>query len=92
MLLTSWGGTEYAWGSRQILGLGAGALATVVLFLVVEHFAVEPLIPLRLFRDSVFNVTGLVGAVIGVGLFGAASYLPPSSRWSTGPAPPAPDC
>lgn len=49
---------------------------TTVLFLVVEHFAPEPIIPLRLFRDSIFNVTGLVGAVIGVALFGAASYLP----------------
>ncbi|MEV0204113.1 MFS transporter [Streptomyces sp. NPDC050788] len=76
VLLTSWGGTEYAWGSRVILGLGAGALAATVLFVVAEHFAAEPLIPLRLFRDSVFNVTGLVGLVIGVALFGAASYLP----------------
>ncbi|MFB8177900.1 MFS transporter [Streptomyces sp. NPDC055966] len=76
VLLTSWGGTEYAWGSRQIAGLGAGALAASVLFLVAERFAAEPLIPLRLFRDSVFNVSGLVGLVIGVALFGAASYLP----------------
>jgi len=76
VLLTSWGGTEYAWGSGVILGLGAGAVAATVLFLVAEHFAAEPLIPLRLFRDSVFNVTGLVGLVIGVALFGAASYLP----------------
>ncbi|WP_395571267.1 MFS transporter [Streptomyces sp. BK79] len=76
VLLTSWGGTEYAWGSRVILGLAAGAVAATVLFLVAEHFAPEPLIPLRLFRDSVFNVTGLVGLVIGVALFGAASYLP----------------
>ncbi|MFI7136951.1 MFS transporter [Streptomyces massasporeus] len=76
VLLTSWGGTEYAWDSRTILGLAAGAAAATVLFLVTEHFSVEPLIPLRLFRDSVFNVTGLVGLVIGVGLFGAASYLP----------------
>ncbi|MFD8913625.1 MFS transporter [Streptomyces sp. NPDC059575] len=76
VLLTSWGGTEYAWDSRQILGLGAGALASIALFLVAEHFAAEPLIPLRLFRDSVFNVSGLVGLVIGVALFGAASYLP----------------
>ncbi|MFD8393316.1 MFS transporter [Streptomyces sp. NPDC059680] len=76
VLLTSWGGTEYAWGSRQIIGLGAGALAAAVLFLVVERFAIEPLIPLRLFRDPVFNVSGLVGLVIGVALFGAASYLP----------------
>ncbi|MFG2510922.1 MFS transporter [Streptomyces sp. NPDC048584] len=76
VLLTSWGGTEYAWGSRTVLGLGAGAAVSAVLFLVVERFAAEPLIPLRLFRDSVFNVSALVGLVIGVALFGAASYLP----------------
>ncbi|MFJ9151909.1 MFS transporter [Streptomyces sp. NPDC102270] len=76
VLLTSWGGTEYPWDSRVILGLGAGAAASTALFLVAEHFAAEPLIPLRLFRDSVFTVTGLVGLVIGVALFGAASYLP----------------
>ncbi|MGW0332771.1 MFS transporter [Streptomyces sp. NPDC003011] len=76
VLLTSWGGTEYAWDSRVVLGLGAGAAAATVLFLVAERFAPEPLIPLRLFRDSVFNVTALVGLVTGVALFGAASYLP----------------
>ncbi|MFJ3085947.1 MFS transporter [Streptomyces sp. NPDC086838] len=76
VLLTSWGGTEYAWGSGTILGLGAGAAGTTLLFLLVERRAPEPIIPLRLFRDSIFNVTALVGAVVGVALFGAASYLP----------------
>ncbi|MFI5806867.1 MFS transporter [Streptomyces sp. NPDC051561] len=76
VLLTSWGGTEYEWDSRVILGLAAGAAGTSLLFLVVEHHAAEPIIPLRLFRDSVFNITGLVGAVVGIALFGAASYLP----------------
>ena len=76
VLLTSWGGTEYAWGSEVILGLAAGAAGSTLLFLVAERFAPEPLIPLRLFRDSVFNVTALVGLVVGVALFGAASYLP----------------
>lgn len=76
VLVTSWGGTEHAWSSRTILGLTAGAVVTTLLFVAVEHRAAEPIIPLRLFRDSVFNVTGLVGAVVGVALFGAASYLP----------------
>lgn len=76
VLLTSWGGTEYGWGSRVILGLAAGAVVSTVLFLVAERFAAEPIIPLRLFRDSVFNITGLVGLVVGIALFGAASYLP----------------
>ena len=76
VLITSWGGTEYAWDSRVVLGLGAGAGVTALLFLVAERFAREPVIPLRLFRDPVFTVTGLVGAVAGVALFGAAAYLP----------------
>ncbi|MFJ6465308.1 MFS transporter [Streptomyces sp. NPDC091387] len=76
VLVTSWGGTEYAWGSGTILGLAAGAAGTTLLFVVVEHRAPEPIIPLRLFRDSIFNVSALVGAVVGVALFGAASYLP----------------
>ncbi|RCH68856.1 MFS transporter [Streptomyces sp. SDr-06] len=76
VLLTSWGGTRYAWDSRPILGLAAGAAGTTLLFLVVENYAAEPVIPLRLFRGSIFNVSGLVGAVVGVALFGAASYLP----------------
>ncbi|MER7173186.1 MFS transporter [Streptomyces mesophilus] len=76
VLLTSWGGTEYEWGDRVILGLAAGAVVSTILFLVAEKYAAEPLIPLHLFRDATFNLTSLVGAVIGVGLFGAASYLP----------------
>ncbi|MET9508183.1 MFS transporter [Streptomyces flavidovirens] len=76
VLLTSWGGTEYAWDSRVILGLAAGTAGTTLLFIVVEHYAPEPLMPMRLFRDSVFTLTSLVGAVVGVALFGAACYLP----------------
>ncbi|WP_440582089.1 MDR family MFS transporter, partial [Streptomyces flavofungini] len=76
VLLTSWGGTEYEWGDRVIVGLAAGAVASSLLFLVAERFAAEPIIPLRLFRDPVFNITGLVGMIVGVALFGAASYLP----------------
>lgn len=76
VLLTTWGGTEYAWTSRTILGLGAGALGTTLLFAVVEQFAAEPIMPPHLFRDPVFTVTALVGAVVGVAMFGAASYLP----------------
>ncbi|MGW0533294.1 MFS transporter [Streptomyces sp. NPDC003032] len=76
VLLTSWGGTQYAWGDRVIVGLGAGAVVTSLLFLVAEKYAAEPIIPLRLFRDPVFNITSLVGMVVGIGLFGAASYLP----------------
>ncbi|MEU5545177.1 MFS transporter [Streptomyces sioyaensis] len=76
VLLTRWGGTAYAWDSRVVLGLGAGALGTALLFVAVEHFAAEPLLPLRRFRDPACYVTGLIGSAVGLALFGAASYLP----------------
>lgn len=76
VLLTSWGGTRYAWRSHVIVGLGVGALVSALLFLLVERFAVQPVIPLRLFRDGVFNVSNVIGVVTGVALFGAAGYLP----------------
>ncbi|MFG1811831.1 MFS transporter [Streptomyces sp. NPDC049040] len=76
VLVTTWGGSKYDWQSREILGLGGGAVGCALLFILVERFAAEPVIPLRLFRDPVFNVTALIGCVVGIALFGAASYLP----------------
>nr|WP_245687321.1 MFS transporter [Peterkaempfera griseoplana] len=76
VLATSWGGTEYAWGSPVILGLAGATVCCLLLFALVERFAAEPVVPLRLFRDGVFNVAGAIGVVVGVALFGAASYLP----------------
>ncbi|MFD5735651.1 MFS transporter [Streptomyces sioyaensis] len=84
VLLTRWGGTAYAWDSRVVLGLGAGALGTALLFVAVEHFAAEPLLPLRRFRDPACYVTGLIGAAVGLALFGAASYLPALLRSADG--------
>jgi EmrB/QacA subfamily drug resistance transporter len=75
VLFSVWGGTTYKWTSPVILGLGAGFIVLVVLFLVTERHASEPVIPLRLFRSSIFNISGLMGAFIGVALFGAVSYL-----------------
>ncbi|MFF4488925.1 MFS transporter [Streptomyces sp. NPDC001544] len=76
VLLTSWGGTRYAWDSRVVIGLGAGAVAATALFVLTEHRASEPLVPLRLFRDPVFTVSALIGLVVGVALFATAGYLP----------------
>ena len=76
VLLTSLGGTSYDWGSPQIVALGAIGIAGLVAFVVAESRAAEPILPLRLFRNSVFRITGAIGFVIGFALFGALTYLP----------------
>jgi EmrB/QacA subfamily drug resistance transporter len=76
VLLTTLGGTSYAWDSPFILGLGAGAVALLIAFAAVEHRAPEPVLPLRLFRNRVFSVTAGMGFVVGFALFGSVVYIP----------------
>ena len=75
VLFSVWGGTTYAWTSPEIIGLGAGFIVLAALFVLAERHATEPLMPLHLFRSSIFNIAGLIGLVVGVALFGAVSYI-----------------
>jgi EmrB/QacA subfamily drug resistance transporter len=76
ILMTTWGGTEYAWGSPMIIGLAAAGALLLASFIYVERRAAEPILPLRLFRNSVFNVAGGVGFIVGLAMFGAVTFLP----------------
>jgi len=76
LLVTVWGGTEYAWGSPTILGLSAAALILLGLFIAQERRATEPILPLRLFRNKVFTITSGIGFIVGLGMFGAIVFLP----------------
>jgi EmrB/QacA subfamily drug resistance transporter len=76
ILLTSLGGTTYAWASAPIYILGLAGVALIGLFVVVERRAAEPIIPLHLFRLRTFSVTSVVGFIVGFAMFGAITYLP----------------
>ena len=76
VLATSLGGTSYPWGSAQIVGLAVIGVAGLAAFVLAESRAAEPILPLSLFRNSVFRVTSAIGFVIGFALFGALTYLP----------------
>jgi EmrB/QacA subfamily drug resistance transporter len=76
ILLTTWGGTQYAWGSPVILGLGVAGVVLLCAFVWQERRAAEPIIPLELFRSRVFNVSSAMGATIGMAMFGAIIFIP----------------
>jgi EmrB/QacA subfamily drug resistance transporter len=76
ILLTSLGGTTYAWSSAPIWILGACGVVLVGVFVLVERRAKEPVLPLHLFRLRAFWVTSLVGFIVGFAMFGAITYLP----------------
>ncbi|TCO44685.1 MDR family MFS transporter [Actinocrispum wychmicini] len=75
-LVTSWGGTEYPWGSPTIIWMAVGSVVALVLFVLVELRAAEPMLPMRLFRSSVFTVSSVLSFIVGFAMLGGVTYLP----------------
>jgi len=84
ILVTSWGGREYEWNSPVILALIGGAVVVGALFVWVELRAVEPIIPLGLFRDRNFNLVTIAGLFVSVAFFGVVVYIPTYLQMVTG--------
>jgi predicted MFS family arabinose efflux permease len=76
VLMVSVGGTTFPWLSAEVIGLGAAAVIAAVVFFMVERRAAEPVLPPRLFSNSVFTSSGLVALLLGFAMFGAITFLP----------------
>jgi len=76
VLVLTWGGTQYAWTSGPILTCAALAVVLGALFIAIERRVPEPILPLRLFRDSIFRVSTAASAIVGFSMFGAITFLP----------------
>lgn len=76
LLVALWGGTAFPWYSTEIGGLVAGGLLFGALFLLWEGRAREPLLPLSLFKNSVFSVCCLLALASGLVMFAAVIFMP----------------
>ncbi|MFL5652860.1 MAG: MFS transporter [Ktedonobacteraceae bacterium] len=76
ILLTSLGGSIAPWGSAPIILLAIVASVFTLGFVLVEQRAVEPVLPLPLFRNAVFSLSSAIGFVVVFALYGATTYLP----------------
>ncbi|WP_369991016.1 MDR family MFS transporter [Pseudomonas xanthosomatis] len=76
VLLTSLGGNLLPWASLDVLCLALFSLIGLFGFIYEQRRAVEPIMPLHLFRHRTFVLAGLIGFIVGVSLFGAVTFLP----------------
>ncbi|MFG2087830.1 MULTISPECIES: MDR family MFS transporter [unclassified Spirillospora] len=76
MLLLSLGGTEFAWNSAWTYILAGATVVLVVLAIVAERGARDPILPPRLFRNRMFVLTSFVSVCIGMAMFGVMIYMP----------------
>lgn len=69
-------GPEDGWTATNTLSALGLALLFTIAFLLQERRAVEPILPLHLFKNHTFSITSLLGFVIGAGMFGAIIMIP----------------
>jgi EmrB/QacA subfamily drug resistance transporter len=76
LLATSFGGATWAWSSPQIITLYALGVLFTGIFIWAETRAQEPVMPLRLFRSSIFTLSNVASFALAMMMFGAIIYIP----------------
>jgi EmrB/QacA subfamily drug resistance transporter len=76
LLATVWGGSQYAWDSWQIVGLYAIAAVVLATFVWFERRAPEPVLPLYLWKSSIFTFSNIASIGVAMTMFGAIFFLP----------------
>ena len=77
VLLVAEKGREWGWSSALTLGMVALAVVSLVAFVLRERAVGEAaILPLRVFRSSVFSLTSITSLLVGAGMFGGLVVLP----------------
>jgi EmrB/QacA subfamily drug resistance transporter len=78
LFLLIWGlikGSSYGWGSARTLAFLGGAVLVGLVFVVREHRARQPLLPLRLFRSASLSAGVALVVLLMFALFGAMFFM-----------------
>ncbi len=76
LLVAVWGGQTYSWTSPTIIALIAASLVVLLLYVLVERRAPEPITPLHLFRSSIFSISSALFFLATMVLFVGMLYVP----------------
>jgi EmrB/QacA subfamily drug resistance transporter len=76
LMVLTWGGVHYRWGSPVIIGMMLGAVVLAALFVWHANRTSEPFVPLRLLSGSVVPYAIIAGGFTVGTLLGLTVYLP----------------
>ncbi|MEE9286229.1 MAG: MDR family MFS transporter [Dehalococcoidia bacterium] len=76
LLALSLAGREFDWDSSLIVGLFGLSAVMLAAFVFIEARAKDPLLPLWLFKSSIFTLSMISVFVTGIGMFGGVIFIP----------------
>ncbi|WP_107123142.1 MFS transporter [Streptomyces caeruleatus] len=75
LVWVTFAGDKYDWLSWQTYAMTGGALALLLIFVLVESKASEPIIPLRLFRNRTITLASLASLFVGIAMFAGTIFF-----------------
>ncbi|KUL26648.1 transporter [Streptomyces regalis] len=87
LVWVTFAGDKYDWLSWQTYAMTGGALALLLLFVLVESKASEPIIPLRLFRNRTITLASLASLFVGIAMFAGTIFFSQYFQLARGESP-----
>lgn len=76
LLAFTWAGNKYAWNTIQIISMFVFAVIMLIVFGVIETKADDPIVPMSLFKKSIFNFSAVEMFLLSAIMIGAAIFIP----------------
>ncbi|MGW0232013.1 MFS transporter [Actinopolymorpha singaporensis] len=80
-------GNQFDWASTTTAVMVIGAVVLLILAIVAEHRAKEPILPLWLFRNRTFVFAVIASVAVGVTMFGTSVFLSQYMQIARGKSP-----
>lgn len=87
LLYLNWAGGNWGWTDARSLALVGASIVLTAIFIAVEMRAVEPILPMRLFRNDIFSISNAFGFISGLAMFGGIIFLPLYFQGTLGMSP-----
>ncbi|WP_202805987.1 MFS transporter [Actinopolymorpha alba] len=87
MIWVTLAGNQFDWASRTTAVMVGGGVVLLILAVVVEARAKEPILPLWLFRNRTFVFAIIASVAVGIAMFGTSVFLSQYMQIARGKSP-----
>ncbi len=75
LVWVTFAGDKYDWASWETAAMVGGSIALMLIFVLIESRAKEPIIPLRLFANRTITLSSLASLFVGVAMFAGTIFF-----------------
>ncbi|MER6941773.1 MDR family MFS transporter, partial [Nocardioides sp. NPDC000441] len=87
LVWVTFAGDKYDWASWETAAMVGGSVLLLLIFVLVESKAAEPIIPLRLFANRTITLSSLASLFVGVAMFAGTIFFSQYFQLARGESP-----